>query len=77
MSANGNPYVLARKIREARQLRKEGIAHTTRMYNYQINVLIVLAVRELYRSGYNEEVRAIVQGLAKVQKTGYFDHDNS
>lgn len=64
-------------IKNRKRARKEGVERTTRLHNYQIEILIVLASRELFKSGYNQEVVDTVMALLDIYKKGFFDNDNS
>lgn len=70
------PHLRAAWIKEQKRMRQDGISRTCRVYNYQMMILITLATQELFKGGYNQEVRDVVLALNDALKRGYFNDDH-
>lgn len=46
---------------------------TTRLFNFQIKLLILLALNEVQSGSYSKEVRQEIDGLARQYGLGFFD----
>lgn len=73
--SNDDKVLTQAYIKRCRMARKEGITRTTRLHNYQCEVLIVCAWRYVMSHPQNAELVDVVRALYDTYKKGYFSND--